>query len=218
MATCWICLEQTKAREEHHPRCVESLFGVDKLPILDFELSQLYAVAAQMAGKMSISGVQEKVSLKLSANRSHLEIADAGGRYILKPEPTRYSSLPQNEHLTMHLASLVGIETPPFGLIRLKDETRSYIIKRFDRLEDGTKLAVEDFCQLAEKPIRDKYDGSLELCVRILRRYATEPLIELSKLYRLSLFAWWTANGDMHLKNLSLVTHADGTAQTISGL
>ena len=46
----------------------------------------------------------------------------------------------------------VGIELPGFGLIRLKDRSIAYIVKRFDRLDDGTKLRVEDFCQLAGEP------------------------------------------------------------------
>jgi serine/threonine-protein kinase HipA len=71
-------------------------------------------------------------------------------------------------------------------------------------------LLVEDFCQLAEKPLKDKYDGSAELCVRLLRRFATEPLIEVQKLFRLLLFCWWTQNGDMHLKNFSLITTLEG--------
>ena len=71
-------------------------------------------------------------------------------------------------------------------------------------------MQVEDFCQLAEKRLKDKYDGSAELCVKILRKYATEPLIEIQKLYRLILFSWWMANGDMHLKNFSLLTTTDG--------
>jgi serine/threonine-protein kinase HipA len=110
----------------------------------------------------------------------------------------------------MLLARSVGIEVPPFGLLRLKDGASAYIIKRFDRLDDGSKLQVEDFCQLAEKRLKDKYDGSAELCVRMLRKYATEPLIEIQKLYRLILFSWWTENGDMHLKNFSLITLSDG--------
>ncbi len=211
MTVCFACLGTTRGSAAYHPACLEQLFGTSTLPALQFELRDLYAVAAQMAGKMSISGVQEKVSLRLSPDRSRLEIAETGGRYILKPEPARFSALPQNEHVTMRLATIVEIETPPFGLMRLKDGSLAYIIKRFDRLDDGTKLQVEDFCQLAEKRIRDKYDGSAELCVRILKKYATEPLIEISKLYRWMLFGWWVANGDMHLKNFSLLTLPDGT-------
>ncbi|HUG19482.1 MAG TPA: HipA domain-containing protein [Planctomycetaceae bacterium] len=211
MNSCSICLGSLPAGEDYHPECLESLFGVPTLPVLDVELSKLYSLAAsKMAGKMSISGAQEKVSLTLSEDRTALEVTDTGGRYILKPETTRFSSVPQNELLTMRLAQLVSIEVPPCGLIRLKDGTTSYIIKRFDRLDDGGKLQVEDFCQLALKPLRHKYDGSAEECVRILRKYASEPLIEIQKLYRLLLFVWWTDNGDMHLKNFSLLTLRDG--------
>ena len=111
----------------------------------------------------------------------------------------------------MRLAAAVGIEIPPVGLIRLKDGALTYIIKRFDRLDDGTKLPVEDFCQLALKPLREKYEGSAELCVRILKTFATEPLLEISRLFTLLLFGWWSANGDMHLKNFSLLTLPDAT-------
>ena len=209
MTPCLICLDSVAGNGEYHPACLEHLFGTTTLPALDFELADLYALAAQMAGKMSISGVQEKVSLRLSHDKSKLEVAATEGRFILKPEPARFSALPQNEHLSMRLASLVGIETPPFGLIRLKDGSLSYLVKRFDRLDGGIKLQLEDFCQLGEKRLREKYDGSAELCVRLLRKYATEPLLEISKLYRLMLFGWWISNGDMHLKNFSLLTLPD---------
>jgi serine/threonine-protein kinase HipA len=211
MTSCSICLAQAAGDQHYHRECSESLFGTPTFPKLDVELSALYRLAAsKMAGKMSISGAQEKVSLTLSPDRSSLEVASTGGRYILKPETTRFSAVPQNEHLTMCLARLVGIDVPPVGLIHLADGATAYVIRRFDRLDDGGKLQVEDFCQLAKKRLRDKYDGSAELCVKVLRKYATEPLIEIQKLYRLLLFCWWTANGDMHLKNFSLITTRDG--------
>lgn len=211
MTSCSICLGRVPSDDEYHLECIESLFGTTTLPELDVKLSTLYSLAAsKMAGKMSISGAQQKVSLTLASDKSVLEVAATGGQYILKPETSQFLSVPQNEQLTMRLARLVSIEVPPCGLIRLKDGATAYIIKRFDRLEGGTKLHVEDFCQLAEKPLRDKYDGSAELCVKLLRRYATEPLIEIQKLYRLILFSWWTENGDMHLKNFSLITMPEG--------
>jgi len=207
MTSCAVCLGSLQDDTEYHPECIQSLFGVTALPDIQVELSTLYKLAAtRMAGKMSISGAQEKVSLALSSDKSALEVTASGGRYILKPESSRFSEIPQNEQLSMRLASIVSIEVPAFGLIRLRDERPAYIIKRFDRLDDGTKLQVEDFCQLSEKPMRDKYDGSAELCVKVLRKYATEPLIEIQKFYQLLLFSWWIGNGDMHLKNFSLIT------------
>lgn len=210
MPTCRVCLTVVRDDSLYHAGCTEALFGTANLPTLDIELSRLMGLAAEMAGKMSISGVQEKVSLRLSSDKTRLEIASTGGRYILKPEPSRFSFVPQNEHLSMRLASVAGIEVPPFGLVELKDGAIAYIIKRFDRLDDGTKLQVEDFCQLAEKPLGDKYHGSGELCVRVLRQYATEPLVEIRKLFKLLLFSWWVSNGDQHLKNFSLLTTFEG--------
>jgi serine/threonine-protein kinase HipA len=64
--------------------------------------------------------------------------------------------------------------------------------------------------QLAEKSPKEKYDGSGELCVKLLRKYASEPPVEILKLYRLLLFVWWSGNGDMHLKNFSLTAGRDG--------
>jgi serine/threonine-protein kinase HipA len=206
MPICRVCLKTTKGSDYYHQACLERLFGIRSLPKLeDVELSNLYRIASEMAGKMSISGVQEKVSLALSPDRRELRMSPTGGRFILKPEPARYSSVPQNEHVTMLMASLVEIETPPFGLIWLKDGSPAYIIKRFDRTDEGRKLHVEDFCQLSEIPLKDKYRGSAEECVRLLRKFASEPLVEIRKLLKLLLFSWWAANGDQHLKNLSLV-------------
>ncbi len=110
----------------------------------------------------------------------------------------------------MLMASLVEIETPPFGLVWLKDGSPAYIIKRFDRIDDGRKLHVEDFCQLSEIPLKDKYQGSGEECVRILKKFASEPLVEIRKLLKVLLFSWWVANGDQHLKNLSLMITSEG--------
>jgi serine/threonine-protein kinase HipA len=43
-----------------------------------------------------------------------------------------------------------------------------------------------------------------------LHQYASEPLVEIRKLFKLLLFSWWVANGDHHLKNLSLLITPEG--------
>jgi serine/threonine-protein kinase HipA len=196
---------------DYHPRCLRALFGMTKVPTLDLETSKLHTAALAMVGHTSLSGIQKKISVNLSADRATLQVAAVGGRYVLKPQTGTYPALPENEHVTTQLAKLVDIEVAPNGLVSLKDGTLAYIVRRFDRLPDGHKLRQEDFCQLAELPPKDKYDGgSAELCVKLIRKYADEPPVELLKLYRLLLFTWWTGNGDMHLKNFSLLTGEDG--------
>ncbi|NLS97261.1 MAG: HipA domain-containing protein [Planctomycetaceae bacterium] len=108
MGTCAICLGATEADADYHEACLESLFGTAVLPAIHVTLGELQKVAVKMAGKMSISGIQEKVSLKLSSDKAKLMVAARGGRYVLKPESSRFSLLPQNEHLTMRLAVLAG--------------------------------------------------------------------------------------------------------------
>ena len=214
MPACGVCLKPTSGSERYHSACLQRLLGTGTFPKFDtIDLGTLYRQAAEMAGKMSISGAQEKVSLALSPDLSELRLAPTGGHYILKPEPARFASVPPNEHVTMLMASLVEIETSPFGLVWLKDGSPAFLIKRFDRLDDGSKLQVEDFCQLSESHLKDKYRGSGEQCARILKRYASEPLIEVRKLFKVLLFSWWVANGDHHLKNLSLLTAHDGLRQ-----
>jgi serine/threonine-protein kinase HipA len=57
---------------------------------------------------------------------------------------------------------------------------------------------------------KDKYESSAEHCVKLIRKYADEPPVDMLKLYRMFLFIWWSGNGDMHLKNFSLMTGQDG--------
>jgi serine/threonine-protein kinase HipA len=204
--SCRICLDDVGGERVYHDRCLRALFGTAKVPKLDVEVRKLHTAALAMVGHTSLSGIQKKISVDLAADRETLQVAAEGGRFILKPQTETYPALPENEHLTTRLAQLVEIEVAPFGLVSLKDGTLAYIIRRFDRLPDGHKLRQEDFCQLAGLSPKEKYDGSAELCVRLLRKYASEPLIEILKLYRLLVFAWWSGNGDMHLKNFSLFT------------
>lgn len=207
---CRVCLQNVRGEADYHARCLRALFGSGKAPRLDIELGKLHTAALAMVGHTSLSGIQKKISVGLSTDRATLQVAAEGGRYILKPQTETYPHLPENEHVTTRLATLFGIEVAPCGLVTLKDGSLAFVARRFDRLSDGRKLRQEDFCQLAELSPKDKYDGSGELCVRLLRKYATEPLVEILKLYRLLLFIWCSGNGDMHLKNFSLLSGEDG--------
>jgi serine/threonine-protein kinase HipA len=206
---CLICLDPV-AVGRYHPKCLRELFGAPIAPTIDIELAKLHTAALAMVGHTSLSGIQRKVSLRLEAESRTLQVAAEGGRFILKPQSQTFPSLPENEHVTMRIAKRAGIVIPPCGLIELKDGTPAYIARRFDRTDAGRKLLQEDFCQLAEKSPKEKYQGSAELCAKLALRYASAPIVEAAKLFRLMVFAWWTGNGDMHLKNFSLLRSEDG--------
>lgn len=210
MRTCSICLGEIQGGGSHHATCLKRLFGTTKLPTINVDLAKFHTFALATVGHTSVSGVQRKLSLELSADRRTLQVAVDRGRYLLKPQATALPALPENEHLTMEMARASALEAPRCGIVPLADGSPAYIVARFDRPASGGKLRQEDFCQLAEKPPKEKYDGSAELCVRLLRQYASEPLIEILKLYRVLLFSWFVGDGDMHLKNFSLLTADDG--------
>jgi len=174
----------------------------------DFPYSQEEQVreAAARAPKMSIQGVQPKLSAKLKVTEGIFQVIDKGGEYILKPQNNFYPQLPENEDLTMRLAVEIDLEIPLHGLIYSKDQKLTYFIKRFDRFGKGNKYSVEDFAQLAGKSRDTKYDYSMEKVAGIIESYCTFPVIEKIKLFKLTVFNFLTGNEDQHLKNFSLIT------------
>ena len=175
------------------------------LAMLDFSAEELRTEAMLRASKMSIQGVQPKLSAILNLKDGRFEIVDKNGKFILKPQHHVFPELPQNEDLTMHLAASVGIEVPLHGLIWSKDHSLTYFIKRFDRKGHKDKIAVEDFAQLAGMSRDTKYNYSMEKLVKLINDYCTFPAIERAKLFKLVLFNFLIGNEDMHLKNYSVI-------------
>ena len=162
--------------------------------------------AYNRASKMSVQGVQPKLSAKLSIKDGGFEIVDTGGKYILKPQHHFYPEMPENEDLTMRLANEIGLDVPIHGLIWSKDHTLTYFIKRFDRRGQSDKVPIEDFAQLAGMSRDTKYDYSMEKVVTVIDDFCTFPSIEKVTLFKLTIFNYLVGNEDMHLKNFSIIT------------
>ncbi len=184
------------------------LLSVNLKDLNDLPLTQEEQLkeAAIRAVKMSIQGVQPKLSARFSPSQSSFIIVDAGGNYILKPQNNYYPQLPENEDLTMKLAEKAGLEVPFHGMLYSKDGKLTYFIKRFDRYGRNRKYSLEDFAQLSGNSRDTKYDYSMEKLKDILLNYCTFPVVEFPKLFRLTLFNFLVGNEDRHLKNYSLIT------------
>jgi len=176
------------------------------LKILPYSRDDFSREYVNRAGKLSIQGVQPKLSAVLKVSQQQFELVDIKGKYIIKPQNANYPELPQNEDLTMKMAKMIGIETPWHGLIYSKNEDLNYVIKRFDRKGHSSKLALEDFAQLAQANRKTKYNSSMERVVAIVDEFSTFPILEKLKLFKLTLFNFMVGNEDMHLKNFSLIT------------
>jgi serine/threonine-protein kinase HipA len=179
--------------------------GLKTLQDLEYTAEEQRLEAYNRAARMSIQGVQPKLSAVLNIKDGKFELVDKGGKYILKPQHNFYAQMPENEDLTMRLAELIGLEIPLHGLIWSKDNSLTYFIKRFDRKGQNDKIPVEDFAQLAGLSRDTKYDYSMERIVALINAYCTFPAIENIKLFKLVLFNFLTGNEDMHLKNFSII-------------
>lgn len=182
------------------------LTGLKDLP---FTAQELRREAAARSEKMSIQGVQPKVSAQLNIREQQFDFVDQGGRYILKPQTADYLEVPENEDLTMRCARAAGIEVPLHGLLYGRDRQLNYFIRRFDRVGRNDKIHVEDFAQLAGLSRDTKYRSSMEQVIGLIDRYCTFPVVERLKLFRLILFCFLTGNEDMHLKNFSIIHRDD---------
>lgn len=184
---------------------------LDNLELFAYSAEEQRAEAKVRAVKLSIQGVQPKLSAVLNIKERKFDLVDKEGRFILKPQHQVFPQLPENEDVTMRMAFIAKIPVPMHGLLWSKDNSLTYFIKRFDRAGHKDKIPVEDFAQLALLTRETKYNYTMEKLVALLDTYCTFPMIEKVKLFRLVLFNFLTGNEDMHLKNYSLIRNRDIT-------
>ncbi len=180
---------------------IKKMFGTAGWPVIDFDLSGVLRNAQKVTGKLSISGVQPKLSMKLDKEKNQLVSVGEGGEYILKPQTNIYPNLPENEHCCMDIAEALNIEVPAHCLLPLKDGSLAYVVKRFDR-DHGRKIHQEDFFQILEQ--KDKCSGSVEQIGRKLKEISTAPGYDMQLFFERVLFNFVIGNGDAHLKNYSI--------------
>lgn len=210
MERCLCCYKELKpGQTDYHPACARKLFGTKNVPVLPYTRSQIGDLAKQVIrSQTTLTGVQAKLSLDINQGGrnepARFTIVGLWGRYILKPQTSRYRCLPELEDLTMHLAKEAKIDVVPHGLIRFADGELCYITRRIDRNDDGTKVPMEDMCQLSERLTEYKYKGSYEQIAKQIKKYSAFPQLDLLNFWEVVIFSWITGNADMHLKNFSL--------------
>jgi len=208
----------------YSPSCLRNLFNGKKIShILPYESPQQNEEVAELflenRKRISISGVQEKLSLILEKNQLRLTREGENGTYILKPIPRdlkKVDQVPANEHLTMQIARQVyGINTAENALIFFKDGSPAYLTKRFDVKKEGEKWGKEDFASLAGKTKENgganfKYELSYEEIGLQIQNFVPAWRVEIEKYFSLVVFNFLFSNGDAHLKNFSLLESSKG--------
>jgi serine/threonine-protein kinase HipA len=204
--------KQPLHRLAYHSACIKKLFGTTgPVPAINVKSTELLSEISKNAGRMSISGVQIKALVRVSKSGKTIEFVRSGGTHILKPEPGQYPELPQNENLCMCLAeAAAGFDVSPHGLFYMADGKLCYIVKRFDMDPKGNKIHMEDMAQLLDMPPDSKYESSLEKVGNAILKFSNRPYLDLIDFFERIMFCFLTGNGDMHLKNWSLIERPQG--------
>lgn len=210
---CLYCYKELNGEKEFHEKCSMKFFGTKEAPILDYNLDQMLELAKSVVERsVAVPGVQAKLSMTMvneTIKGARLTVVGAlGGNYIFKPPSKDYPEMPQNEHVTMRIAEAFGIRVVPSSLIRLKSGELSYITKRIDRNEDGSKIHMIDMFQILEA--YNKYKSSIEKVGKALGKYSSNTLLDKIFFFELALFCFITGNSDMHLKNFSMIKSNSG--------
>jgi serine/threonine-protein kinase HipA len=176
--------------------------------------------------KFSLAGVQLKFSAILEAAGGLTIPADGmGGSWIVKLPSTQYASVPENEFVMLELARAAGIAVPPIRLIPVAEikglprdvaqlAGNALATERFDRAPGGKRIHMEDFAQVFGLFPHDKYDSRSYANIAGVLWAETGEQGTYEFLRRL-VFTVLIGNGDMHLKNWSLL-YPDGRTPELS--
>lgn len=177
------------------------------------------AAVAESALRFSLAGVQLKFSaVKGAPGGLTIPTNGVGGSWIAKLPSDTHKDVPENEFSMMELAKRVGIDVPETTLVDLGEirglppaitglGSKAFVIKRFDRLGNGTRVHIEDFAQVFGVYPERKYErANYENIASVLAAETGEGGI--AEFVRRFTFNALIGNGDMHLKNWS-VFYAD---------
>lgn len=172
--------------------------------------------AAEDAMRFSLAGVQLKFSAVQGASGGlTIPTSGVGGNRIVKLPSREFANVPENEFSMMSLARMVGINVPAIGLIDVRSicnlpdgiekiGQQAFVIERFDRNEDGSVTHSEDFAQVFNVYPEDKYKkASYRNLISVVASESDQD--DVAEFIRRLTFNVLIGNGDMHLKNWSLI-------------
>ena len=190
--------------------CETILFDRSKVsPQLKFNWEDISKRIDGLPMGFSISGIQRKGFIGKPRGVELVPKMDVNekSQYIIKPMLSRFNlpdQSPANEHVTMQMAKqLFGIKIAECAFLNFDNGTPAYLTRRFDYDDNGNKLNQEDFSSVLQAAHKYKSKTYQDVGEWL------SPLNRVDFL-RILIFNFITGNGDVHLKNISLLETADG--------
>ncbi|MBO9524086.1 MAG: HipA domain-containing protein [Nocardioidaceae bacterium] len=166
------------------------------------------------AGLFSLAGAQAKLALRYDekTDRWGLPTGAEPTTRILKPYNDSLPNHALNEHLTLRLASQVGLNVATSTVADIGGYA-VLVVERYDRfLVEGSMRRVhqEDLCQALRLPPGAKYEtdggpGIVAIVKRLEALQGVAARADVDRFLAAQAFAWATAGTDAHAKNYSLL-------------
>jgi serine/threonine-protein kinase HipA len=169
--------------------------------------------------RFALAGQQWKLSLRERDKKLTLPLRGETGGVIAKFPSPIYADLPRVELATMTWAKLSGVDVPPIRLARASDiedlpagiplgDGTVYLIERFDRRAEGSRIHFEDFGQVLDREADDAhlYLGAYEHMAAFV---AYLPAADVRAFCERLVFCVLCGNTDAHVKNWA-VLYPDG--------
>jgi serine/threonine-protein kinase HipA len=175
--------------------------------------------------RLSLAGAQPKVPVvMLDPGEFALpRNAAAATTHIIKPEPSRFPGLVDNEAFCMELARAVALPAASVSRHLSATGLPYLLVERYDRdltADPIRRLHQEDVCQATGQPSDRKYQAEggpgVADTVLLLRACSAVPAQDLATFWRALVFNWLIGNCDAHAKNFSLLY--DAGAPTLAPL
>ena len=209
--TCLGCLATNKKLTNNYcSKCIKELFDGTTPNPLNFDRVEFTKKRAELSSRMSISGVQDKISLTFE--KKDLIPTATNGKYILKPITSgdghiqNEKDIVANEHISMLISkNIFNIPTATCGLIQFSDKELAYITKRFDYDETGIKYDQEDFAGVLEvSPVTHgenyKYDVCSYLdCARMIKKHVATSIVSIEDFFKRIILNYDLLNTRFHV-------------------
>ncbi len=166
--------------------------------------------------RFSLAGVQLKFSAINDASGGlSIPARGIGGSWIVKLPSRQLGGVPENEFSILTLAGLIGMNVPAIRLIDVDGignlpedigtpKGQALAIERFDRLQGGDAVHIEDFAQIFRVYPEDKYKkASSRNIAQVVAAEGNQA--DIAEFVRRLTFNTLIGNGDMHLKNWSII-------------
>lgn len=157
--------------------------------------------------RAGISGVQPKVLVPERAESAPLRFTSKTSDLIIKSGRDEFPGLAINEFLCMSVARDAGIAVPEF---HLSENTKLFVMRRFDRDEQLNPIGFEDMAALMGLGAEQKYSKSYSAIAKAIRLFCAPEHVQgsLAQLFAIVSLSCILGNGDAHLKNFGLLYSA----------